>query len=75
MTNMKAIFVWVAPVAVFVGIVTLGRRRRLRPRADRDRRMEACDETTGHCWAPRGGRHVAMQVTSFATTGKRAQTR
>ena len=72
---MKAIFVWVAAVAVFVGIVTLGAA----PASASSTPIvipyeKTCDETTGHCVGTAGdGGTIEMQVTSFQTTGKRAQ--
>ncbi len=75
MTNMKAIFVWVAAVAVFVGIVTLGAAPASASSAPIVIPYEkTCDETTGHCLGTAGdGGTIEMQVTSFQTTGKRAQ--
>ena len=75
MTNIKAVFVWLAAVAVFVGVATLGAAPASASSAPIVIPYEkTCDETTGHCVGTAGdGGTIEMQGTSFQTTGKRAR--
>jgi hypothetical protein len=75
MTNIKAIFGWLAAVAVFVGVVTLGAAQASASSAPIViPYAKTCDETVGHCVGTAGdGGTLEMQVTSFRATGKAAQ--
>jgi hypothetical protein len=77
MTNIKAIHGWLAAVAVFVGVVSVGAAPASASSAPIVISYEkTCDETVGHCVGTAGaGGTIEMQITAFRPIGNVVQLR